>query len=102
MEDWSDSLTPEVGHGSCTEMLTTMLNKQDEMKKLIDAMSARMDAFEESSSMKQPSNSSSNSSADSEKKRVSPELSVSTACIFVHALLYDMFCRRMLHPFMKH
>ena len=84
-------------------MLTTMLNKQDEMKKLIDAMSARMDAFEESlSSMKQPSNSSSNSSADSEKKRVSPELSVSTACIFVHSLLYDIFCRRMLHQFMKH
>ena len=102
MEDWSDSLTPEFGHGSCTEMLTTMLNKQDDMKKIIDAMSARMDAFEESlSSMKQPSNSSSNSSA-SEKKRVSPELSVSTACTFVHTLLYGIFCRRMLHQFMKH
>ena len=49
-------------------MLMAMLNKQDEMKKLIDVMSARMDAFEESlSSMNQSSNSSSSSSADSEK-----------------------------------
>lgn len=57
-----------------------MLTKQDEMKKLIDAMSARMDVFEKSLlSMKQTSSSSSNnSSADIEKKRVSPELSVST------------------------
>ena len=65
-----------------------MLNKQDEMKKLIDVMSARMDAFEESlSSMNQSSNSSSSSSADSEKKRVSPELSVRMTCIVVHGLL---------------
>ena len=62
-------------------MLSNMLIKQDEMKKLIDAMSARMDAFEKSLlSMKQTSSSSNNSSGDIEKKRVSPELSVSTDC----------------------
>lgn len=43
--------------------------------------------------MKQTSDSSSNSSVDSEKKHVSPQLSVSTACIvFVPALYYFVIC----------
>jgi len=46
------------GYGQHNEMLSTMLTKQDKMKKLIDAMSACMDAFEKSPlSMKQTSSS---------------------------------------------